>query len=125
MDSFIGTQQITVTVTPQPQDNNVILKWVLKIATVILGINALWLGFLSIFDLGSCIFGGLIIGFGGILVLILEIPILFGLFDLMKPLANLSGRLEPWHKLIIYLIPAIAGIALCRNITSIFGKRTN
>lgn len=63
MDSFIGTQQITVTVTPQPQDNNVILKWVLKIATVFLGINALWLGFLSILDLGSCIFGGLIIGY--------------------------------------------------------------
>lgn len=41
---------------------------------------------------------------GGILVLVLEIPILFGLFDLMKPLANLSQRLEPWQKMIVYLV---------------------
>lgn len=64
MDSFIGTQQITVTVAAQPQDNNVILKWVLKIANVLLGINALWLGFFTIFDIFAikCIFGGLVLG---------------------------------------------------------------
>lgn len=59
MNSFIGTQEVVVTLKAQPQDTNVILKWIFKIINVLLGINALWLGFLTIF---SCIFGGLVLG---------------------------------------------------------------
>lgn len=63
MIPIIGTPEVVVTFKTQPQDTNVILKWVLKIANVLLGINALWLGFFTIFDLFAikCIFGGLIL----------------------------------------------------------------
>ena len=109
---------------PAPEDNMVWwMKWAIKGASVFLGFMALVLGIVTTISISlSCIIGGLILTFSGVLVLALEVPICCSFVEFLRPLTRFSEGRPHWQKCAIYMIPPIVVIILCPGVASIIGS---
>ncbi|CAF0786501.1 unnamed protein product [Brachionus calyciflorus] len=114
---------VIITVHNDFETQHVVVKWFFKTVNVILGLNAIWLGILTIIDTSlRCILAGIFLSFSGVMVLVFELPILCNFLELMKPLTQFSQSWSSVHKLIFYLVPPIIVIAACQSISAIVGS---
>jgi hypothetical protein len=98
-------------------------KWLIKGSSVILGSIALLLGVISTISLSAgCIIGGLVLTFGGILVLALEVPICCSFIEIIRPLTSFSEGRPHWQKVAVYMVPPIVTMFLCTSVTTIIGS---
>ena len=125
MDPFAGTNtQYTTNVQPTPQDDMVWwLKWLIKGASVFLGFMAVVLGIVTTISISlKCMIAGIILIFGGVLVLALEVPICCSFIEFIRPLTKFSEGRPHWQKCGIYMVCPIIVIILCPGAASIIGS---
>jgi hypothetical protein len=98
-------------------------KWVIKGSAVILGSIALLLGVLTTISFSAgCIIGGLVLSFGGILVLALEVPICCSFIEIIRPLTSFSEGRPHWQKVAVYMVCPIVTVFLCTSVITIVGS---
>jgi len=69
----------------------------------------------------KCIAAGLVLMVAGVIALTLEAPCCFIFFDFGDKLARWSESRKPWHKVVLFVVLSIPGVAIYQGVFTILG----